>query len=227
MAKYDIKIIARRIRKEQALSIGQIAKRLGASKSSVSLWCRDIILTEEQIRDLRNQEGNIRGRLMGAESNRSKKRKAIEINYKEAFAMLKKVSHRDLLIAGICLFWGEGSKTGSRFIFINSDPFMLKVMKDFLLKIIKINKEDIYATIQINKIHESRMDVIVKFWSRYLEIPLNRFSKPYYINVKPKKIYENHDNYYGILRLRVLRGSNLQYKMLGLLESFKKYYMSM
>ena len=63
----------------------------------------------------------------------------------------------------------------------------------------------------------------MKFWSRYLNVPLNHFSKPYYVNVIPKKTYENYHNYYGILRLEVLKGSSLQYKMLGFIEIFRKY----
>ena len=47
MAKYNERIKAREMRKN-GLSIILIAHRLGVTKSSVSLWCRDIILTHEQ-----------------------------------------------------------------------------------------------------------------------------------------------------------------------------------
>ena len=60
--------------------------------------------------------------------------------------------------------------------------------------------------------------------SKYLNIPLKHFGNPYYIYVTPKKVYENFDTYKWVIRLKVLRGSNLQYKMLGLLEAFKYYF---
>jgi hypothetical protein len=225
MAMYEKRIIARKIR-VKGKSIIYIAKKLGVTKSSVSLWCRDIILTSEQSMALQKQKGKSMGRWIGAESNRRKKRENILRNKKEAFSLLGKVSKRDLLIAGTCLFWGEGSKTGSRFIFINSDPVMIKIMKKFLIEILGVDKNDIRATIQINHIHKLRINKIMSFWSKYLNIPLESFSKPYYINVVPKKVYENYEVYNGILRLSVLHSSNLEYKMLGLIEAFQHSFMS-
>src|SRR3989344_1780768 len=137
MARSEEKIIARNFRKE-GRSLGSIARELKVSKSSVSLWCRDILLSIEQMNALRNQAGSAYSRWLGAESNRRKKRESIEKNRNEAFTLIKKISKRDLLIAGLCLFWGEGSKTGSRFIFINSDPIMLKIMKSFVTDILKV-----------------------------------------------------------------------------------------
>ncbi|MFA5889257.1 MAG: hypothetical protein WCW47_03820 [Candidatus Paceibacterota bacterium] len=226
MARSKEKIEARKLRR-QGESFAQIAKKLSVSKSSASLWCRDILLTDEQINQLRKQKGSVMGRWLGAESNRRKKREAIEKNKKEAFRLVKRISKRDLLIAGLCLFWGEGSKTGSRFIFINSDVDMLKIMKSFLVDVLEVSKNDIRATVQINHVHRPRIKSILNFWSKQLGLSLNCFSNPYYINVIPKKVYENHDRYNGILRLQVLRGSNLQYKMLGLIEAFNHYFKSM
>jgi transcriptional regulator with XRE-family HTH domain len=48
---------ARRLRREHDLSLKDIASRLGVAKSSVSLWVRDIELTPEQERRLRDQNG--------------------------------------------------------------------------------------------------------------------------------------------------------------------------
>ena len=138
--------------------------------------------------------------------------------------MLHEISKRDLLIAGLCLFWGEGSKTGSRFIFINSDPMMLKIMKAFLVDVLGVDKGDIRATIQINSVHKPRIKSITSFWSKYLKIPLEKFGNPYYVYITPKKTYENFAVYKGVLRLQVLHGSSLQYKMLGLLEAFSHYF---
>jgi predicted transcriptional regulator len=44
---------ARRLRREEGLAIRVIAEQLGVSKSSVSVWTRDIELTEEQHEQLR------------------------------------------------------------------------------------------------------------------------------------------------------------------------------
>jgi len=45
--------LARRLRREDGLPVNEIARRVGASKSSVSLWVRDIELTGGQLAALR------------------------------------------------------------------------------------------------------------------------------------------------------------------------------
>ena len=47
MAKFEERILARKLRNE-GKSIGNIAKIVGVSKSTVSLWCNDIFLSELQ-----------------------------------------------------------------------------------------------------------------------------------------------------------------------------------
>ena len=94
-------------------------------------------------------------------------------------------------------------------------------MLEFLVRCLHVERNLIRITIQINSIHKPRIKKIIKYWSDNLEIPLSQFAKPYYVYVKPKKVYQNYDTYYGIVRLRILRSSLIQYKMLGLIEALK------
>jgi hypothetical protein len=224
MSKYIDKIKARSMRKN-GISIIVIARKLGVSKSSVSLWCRDIILTNEQFEKLRKNMGVSfkYGQRIAAQINKQKRLDEINKKFKESENIIKKLKPRDILIAGACLYWAEGTKVGPRFIFVNSDPTMIKIIFMFLIDILKVDKNLIRPTVQINLIHKKRIKKVMDFWSKYLSISLRNFNKPYFINVTPKKVYENYDNYYGILRLRVLKSSGLQYKMLGLIDVFKKY----
>lgn len=224
MSKYTDKIKARSMRKN-GMSIVVIARKLGVSKSSVSLWCRDIVLTDKQFEKLRKNMGISfkYGQRIAAQVNKQKKLNEISNRFEEAQRIVKKLTLRDILIAGICLYWAEGSKTGGRFIFVNSDPAMIKIILIFLTKVLGVDKKMIHPTLQINLIHKKRVKKVLKFWSKHLDIPISSFNKTYFVNVKPKKVYENYDNYYGILRLRTLKSSSLQYKMLGFIEVFKKY----
>lgn len=224
MAFYKERIKARALRRK-GISIIVIARELKVSKGTVSLWCRDIILTDRQFEKLRKNMGiSVKyGQRIAAQVNRQKKIDEINTRFKEAEKLIGKLTYRDLLIAGACLYWAEGAKTNGRFTFVNSDPIMVKIMHMFIIKIMKIDKEQVRATIQINSIHKPRVKKVIKFWSNYLSLPLTSFNKPYFINIAPKKIYENYDQYYGILRLRVLKSSSLQYKILGLINMFKKY----
>lgn len=74
MAKFKEKLKAREFRRK-GVSIIEIAKKLGVSKGSVSLWCQDIRLTDEQKNKLQagSIKGGYKGRMIGAEMNRRKK----------------------------------------------------------------------------------------------------------------------------------------------------------
>ena len=79
MAKYNERLKARSMRND-GISIIVIARKLGISKSTISSWCRDIILTEEQFEKLRKNKGVslTTGQRMGAETNKRKRLEAIK-----------------------------------------------------------------------------------------------------------------------------------------------------
>ncbi len=229
MAKYQQRIKAREMRKE-GISILTIAKKLAVTKGSVSLWCRDIILTQEQNERLVKNKGlsYMNGRRMGAETNRKKKIDAIKTADDWGEAQIKSLSKRELLLVSMALYWCEGSKTDSTsgFMFVNSDPEMILIMKKFLISVMQVDPEDIVCCIQINRIHENRIHKVLIFWKKLLELKSSQIRKPYFVNTKVNKVYENYDKYYGVCRLFVRRSKYLKYQTLGLIKAFKKEILS-
>lgn len=225
MSKSQEKINAIRLRKS-GWSIGKISKHLSVSKSSVSLWCDGIILTSKQKDRIKWYviKSGTKGRMLGAEMNRQKRLNSISQHKKIAKEIIGKMSQRDLLISGISLYWAEGAKTDRRFIFINSDPTMILVMVRFIIEVLKVKKEDIRFTIQINSIHKRRSEKVLDYWLKLLDVDFSQFTKTYYIHTNLKKRYINHDNYFGILRVQVLKGSQFQYRVLGLIDAIKYQY---
>lgn len=76
MAEY-VKRLEARMMRSKGTSIIVIARELKVSKSSVSMWCRDIILTENQYEKLNKNKGISlsTGQRMGAETNKRKKKR--------------------------------------------------------------------------------------------------------------------------------------------------------
>ncbi len=222
MAKQKEKIHAKLLRRK-GFSITEISKKLKVSKSTISLWCRDIVLTKYQRKNLarKMKEAGYNGRIKGGLVNRQKRLNTIDDEFKRAEQDIGCLSERDLLVAGTALYWAEGAKTSttSGFSFMNSDPKMILIMKRFLTDNIGVSNKDIVCTVQINKIHQERIGRVLKYWASLLELPIEQFNTPYYVNVVPKKIYENHDSYYGVLRLKVKKSSKLKYYTLGLIKS--------
>jgi len=229
MAKYKERIQARAMR-GKGISIIVIARKLLVSKSTVSNWCNDIALTKEQYQKLEKNKyiSLTKGQRMGAEVNKNKRLTAISEARLYGKRIIKNISKRELLLIVTALYWCEGSKSQrtSGFMFVNSDPEMICVVKQFLIHNLDIPVEDIVCSIQINRIHEPRIKIILSFWKNLLGLSKEQLRKPYYVDTKVSKIYDNYDSYYGICRLSVRRGMNLKYRMLGLIQSMKSEILS-
>lgn len=82
--------------------------------------------------------------------------------------------------------------------------------------------EDIRPYLYIREVHKPRVNKILQFWSNFLSLPKEQFPVIIYIKNKHKKVYENHDSYYGVIALRVRAGTELKYKILGLIKACKE-----
>ena len=134
--------------------------------------------------------------------------------------MFKKVSERDLLLAGLGIYWGEGVKADkSALAIVNSDPHIIKFMYKWFRKIFKVKKCDFVPQIFVNEIHKTRSRKILTFWSNTLNLPKEQFKNIVFLKMNNKKVYENYDSYYGVLALRIRKSTDLKYRILALLES--------
>ncbi len=163
-------------------------------------------------------------RIKGSLTNRDKRTAVQEKVRQTAEKELGKISERDLLMIGTALFWAEGNKKGSRFVFSNSDPAMISLMASFLQKCMGVTHDEMYLSIQINESHKSRSDKVIKFWMKHLNFDKSQIRGPYFIRSKTVKEYANSDNYFGIARMQVRRSSVLQYRILGYIRGLAERF---
>ena len=223
MAKSAQRLEARRLRK-RGLSVGEIRKIVGVGKGSVSIWCRDIKLTKKQIERLiqNSKDGAEKGRMVAAKLKRNEQISRQKSHELKGFEKVGKLSKRELFLVGTALYWAEGSKKDRRTTFVNSDPEMINLFIRWLKECLKIKSEDIYCHVSINEDHKKRIKEVEKYWSEVTKIPLSDFSSPSYKKVKNKKFYENFNQHYGTLFLKVKKGTNLNYEILGFIKGLKK-----
>lgn len=217
MAKSLLKIESRKLR-ESGLGIKTIAHKLNVSSSTVSLWCRDIKLSQEQITALeKNQRDPFYGRRLAYSQKQQSIRKEKErIIRSSAVVEIGTLSKRDLLISGVSLYWAEGFKKDNMVGFANTNPEMIKFILKWLIKCLQVKLENIRLRVGINESHKHRTNIIEKYWSNVLDIPLSQFSKPFYQKVKWNKVYEHPEDYYGTLRVRVLKSTDLLRRIKGM-----------
>lgn len=187
---------ARELRK-QGLSLAEISNKLGVSKSSASLWTRQVVLSTEAIERLTSK------RSIPNEHYINKRRRNREIGFSTS------VDCDDLNVLwgiGASLYWAEGSKKISECTITNSDPTLLRVFIKFLDRCLRVNKSSIrlwiYSYIDVGKTKED----LVNYWTK--ELNLDQVENVYMSFIKSKK--KKIKNQFGVARLSVFDGSVVQ-----------------
>ncbi len=219
MAKSKQRLQTRELRR-QGMSIIKIAAIVKISKSTVSVWCRDIELTERQRLALLSskEEGLKRGQLLGAEIQKRRRIDKIERYRQEGTGQLINLTFGECFVAGLSLYLAEGSKKRKGVVFTNSDPLIIKFMMGWLRKYFQISIDNFTFYVIINDIHRPREKIIIDYWVNYLNISELQFRKTTFVVTKQKKIYENYDRYYGTIHFKILKSTDLLYRIEGLIN---------
>ena len=173
MAKPHKKAEARRLRREKGMSVKAIAREIGVSYSSVSVWVRDIELTPEQRAELdRRHYGD---QPIAAAANKEKHYQ-LRLHYQEE-GRAKAREGDPLHLAGCMLYWGEGAKNRNTLIFSNSDTGMMQFYMRFLRKSLQVPNEKISFRIQCYLNNKITLDEIQTHWMTVLNLGLDRMTK--------------------------------------------------
>ncbi|HEX6977227.1 MAG TPA: helix-turn-helix domain-containing protein [Patescibacteria group bacterium] len=220
MAKYELRLKAREMRK-RGKSVKKISEELHISKSTASIWVRDIILSVRQLEELKKSmiKGSELGRVKGALIQKERRLKLIAECNKEGSKTIQNISKRELFLTGLALYWAEGSKKDGRLTFCNSDPNVIKFMIKWLKESFGIDKDRLVLRVGINEMHKEREEVVKKYWSELTGIPLSHFHKTSFKKSKVHKVYDNYDDHFGTLDVLVLKPGELYYKILGLIRA--------
>lgn len=211
--------------RKQGESIKQIAHELDLSSSTVSYWCRDVILSPIQIRRLQEHQrrAGLKAILKYAELKRNARIKKENDLLRLGKNEVGTLNMREVFLVGLALYWGEGYKSGNGELgFTNSNIEMIKFILNWFRDIFGIRNEDFILRVSVNEQHKNRIVAVEQFWSDKTGIPLSQFSKSSLIKVKAKKVYANAKNHYGTLRVKVRRGTDLRRRILGSIEGLKE-----
>lgn len=219
MAKSKEKIKARKLRKKGE-SIKKISNLLKISVSTVSLWCRDVELTDKQIENLRKRQTDpFYGKRLDYYLKKKKEFNLKLLNLKnEGINSIGKLSKREIFLIGVALYWGEGFKKDSLVGLATLDINIAKFFIFWLNKSFGITTNDLILRVTANISYKNKINELGKYWSKELKIPVSQFSKPFFQNTKWKKEYENKSDYHGVLRIKARRSIDLLRKIFGYIE---------
>jgi len=215
-AKDDLHAQARELRM-QGLAYNQIADRLGVSKSSVSLWVRDLPRPPHlsYVENRRRSADGVR-RYWAREREVRGTQRASEVA--AAATAIGRLSDREILVAGAVAYWCEGTKRKpphnfERVVFVNSDPGLILFFMRFLASA-GIRREDLAFCVQIHETAD--VEAAERFWQEITGAPAGQFTKSTLKRHNPKTNRKNvGENYHGCLRISVYRSSALYRKIEG------------
>jgi transcriptional regulator with XRE-family HTH domain len=186
-----------RLRREQGLSVKELARLLRVSPSSVSLWVRDIELTEEQRKELQSRSS----RAATASIVASALSRRVEA---QGRGRRKAKLEDPLHIAGCMLFWAEGSRNRNVVEFVNSDPAMVVFFGRFLRVCFDVPDAKMRIKCNLFADHLERQHEVEQHWLDILELPRSCLCKSS-VNVYSKYSKKTRRNKlpYGTCRIAV------------------------
>jgi len=159
---------ARQLRRT-GLPLSEIALRVGVSKSSVSLWVRDV--------EFEPRPPVTRGRRRAPNALQRRKQAEIDRLVEEGRSRIGRLSEREFLVAGVALYAGEGSKRDGAVKFANTDPRMVAFYCAWLRRFFEIDEARLRVRLYL---HEGLdLAASIAFWSALTSIPPSQFLKPY------------------------------------------------
>lgn len=212
--------------RRQGLSYSEILKRIPVAKSSLSLWLKSVGLSKSQRQRLTDKK--LASARRGALKKKEDRILRTMIIKGVAEKEIGKTTERERWLIGTALYWAEGSKEktwrpGSGVRFINSDPAMIRFFLNWLLFTCKIQKNMLQFEIYIHDNNKHRLDDVRDYWVLKTGFSKDNFQAIYFkknkINTKRRNI---GNSYYGLLKIKVKKSSELVRKLSGWVDGINE-----
>ena len=179
--KVDLHEKARLMRAESR-TLEDIATTLGVSKSSVSLWVRDIPF---EVR--RRRSGPRR-----PHAQHLAKLAEIARCDAEGAERIGTLSDAAFLAAGVALYAGEGAKRDGRVLFANTDAAMVTFFCSWLRRFFVVDEQRLRVRVYL---HDGLdLDVAEAFWAQVTGVPRVQFRAPYRAKADPTIRVAKHEH---------------------------------
>jgi len=148
-------------------SYSAIKNEIEVSKSSLSLWLRDYPLSGAQL-DMLKSHSEIR-----IENFRRTMRKKRENRLRNVYEVEKKsllpITKRELYIAGLMMYWGEGLKASSCTVSVaNTDPQVILFIKHWLKECLEVDVSEM--RVKLHLYLDMNVMQATLYWSKLLGI---------------------------------------------------------
>ncbi|WP_409058142.1 hypothetical protein [Streptomyces sp. SYP-A7185] len=204
---------ARELRR-QGRTYDEIRAELGCSKSSVSLWVRDLPRPEPTCKP-EEQRARMNAGLARLRAEQDRERRATK---QEAAAAVGRVSDRELFLTGVVLYWAEGAKDKPYrrtevLQFINSDPNVIRLYMRWLA-LLGVDHDRLTLRVSIHA--SADVAAAERHWAAVVGVDRAAFSRATLKKHNPRTVRRNTgDAYHGCLIIYVRQSADLYRRVEG------------
>jgi hypothetical protein len=192
---------AARSLRSSGVSINKIAARLGISRSTAHHWVSSLEITEEQRAVLR--ENSRRAGIANGPRYRERFNSQSQQWLIEAGELWEKYRHDPLFLLGLGLYWGEGSKQGTReLVLTNSCPALLRAWVTWCKRYLP---GDLCLYLYLYVHEDVNPDEAINYWREQLGLEARCLFKASPISSKGRRPKRRLP--YGTARIRLSVGS--------------------
>lgn len=205
----------------KGLSYREIQEKIPVSKSTISLWCRNVRLGDVQRDRLRKKrDSSLKGIRAIQKMFWQRRCDAFE----KGVQMVERMHADTDFIGGLMLYWAEGSKAG-HVILTHSDVRIILFMIRWFHKYFDVSPQHIRINLHLYAGQNERN--MKQYWSEMTGVPVSNFQKT---RMKREGLgYKRKDLYRGTVRIRVKRkGSTyMLFHILGAIAGYFKKTLKM
>lgn len=211
--------------RKEGLSYSEILKEISVAKSTLSLWLREVGLSNRQKQRL-TQKKLAAIKRAGEKSHKLRMERWNDIK-KKASQEVGSLSNREGWLLGVALYWAEGAKekeigSATNIKFSNSDELMILFFREWLNKFLKVSYDQMLFELYIHETAD--WELARKFWASKLQVwpqKIRVYFKKNKIRTKRKNV---GDKYHGLIRICVNGSSSLVRKISGWTDGICKNY---
>ncbi|MCP4304760.1 MAG: hypothetical protein GY788_07780 [bacterium] len=182
------------------LTYGEIREIIPVPKGTLSNWCREVALSDLQKREIQTRTPTQKG---VPKDTQWRRRTEIDGICAEARQFAKNHRNDAEFVAGVVLYWAEGSKTRNDLVLANTDPRALRLFIGWTRRYLDKEAEFVLSL----HLHEGNDEATaMAYWRKATSLVDARFTKTF---VKPAGTgHRKNTMTHGVCRVRVMRSSD-------------------
>jgi hypothetical protein len=195
------------------LTYGEIRELIPVPKGTLSYWCREIRLSEEQVEAIRERTGP-ETRLGIPVDTQWRRREEIDRIRADARQFAKEHLDDPFFVAGVVLYWAEGSKTKRNLSMVNTDAEVLRI---FIGWTRRYHAPDAAFSLSLH-LHEGNDEALARtHWADALELLDAKWNKTF---LKPEGTGHRKNRLrHGVCRVEVHRSTDAFERTMAWIES--------